>query len=538
MFQLIAKATIIFEIESECRTSILFLFPCMSRTRIAVAVAFVLTAHAWASTPDADFAAAERLFRLDNYAKARPFWTRAEQAFAARHDEVKATYARVSSLRGDSETILSYPAVSQEMARILETPLVQTNPKLRLRCLLVKGAADLSSKDPQSSGQVFDEALRVAASLNDRFWIGRISGELGITAFLKGDTAKAVELNARAFAIAKSLNDVQGEVRAKSLDGVGLLEQQRFDDALIRFNEALNFARADPDVRFPLMAYVGKSEALQAQGNQRESDALLEQALKYVEASNMQVYKADLLLELAGRSIKQKRVAAAESLLQQAAAASKNAGMPRPYAQAQLLMTQVYMAAGDFIRAESSINECITASRKLVDMYFLPQHLALAAEIETHLNHIPQADQDYEEAENLIEAMLLNVPSASVKASLIATMDAVFRGHFKLALEHENQLGTAFRIVERVRGRVVADNLRARPQGAESGDRLRVYQSCSVRRTSWNAGNSRTGFSVLKKSSTPPLSPKAASDFRSTANPWIWLPFIMSSNQAKLCSNT
>jgi len=448
----------------------------MSRTSIAVAGLFVLTARAWAWTPDSDFAAAERLFRLDNYAKARPLWLKAEQEFSSRHDEAKATYARVSRLRGDSETILSYPAVSQEMARLLETALVRANPELRLRCLVVKGAADLSSKDPQSSGQVFDEALHVAESLNDRFWIGRISGELGITAFLKGDTAKAVELNARAFAIAKSLNDVQGEIRAKSLDGVGLLEQQRFDDALIRLNEALNFARSEPDVRFPLMAYMGKSEVLQAQGNQRESEELLEQALKYVEASNMQVYKADLLLDLAGRAIKEKRIAVAQSLLQQAAAASKNAGMPRPYATAQLLMTQLYMGAGDFPHAESSINECITASRKLVDMYFLPQHLALAAEIEAHLNHIPQANQDYEEAENLVEAMLLNVPSASVKASLIATMDAVFRGHFKLAVERENQLDSALRIVERVRGRVVADNLRARPQGVESSERLRVYQ--------------------------------------------------------------
>ncbi len=138
--------------------------------------------------------------------------------------------------------------------------------------------------------------------------------------------------------------------------------------------------------------------------------------------------------------------------------------------------TQLYIAAGDFADAESSINECITASRKLVDMYFLPQHLALAAEIETRLNHIPQPNEDYEEAENLVEAMLLNIPSASVKASLIATMDSVFRGQFKLAVEHETELDSALRIVERVRGRVVADNLRARPQGAESGERLRVYQ--------------------------------------------------------------
>ncbi len=259
----------------------------MSRTKIAAAAVLVLAARAGAWTPDADFATAERLFRLANYAKATPLWIRAEAEFSTRHDEVKATYARVSRLRGDSETILSYPAVSMQMAGLLETPLVRTNSELRLRCLVVKGAADLSSKDPQNSGKVFDEALHIAESLVDRFWIGRISGELGITAFLKGDTAKAVELNARAFAIAKSLNDIQGEVRAESLDGVGLLEQQRFDGALIRFNEALNFARSEPDVRFPLMAYMGKSEALQAQGNQRESKALLEQALKYVEAGRM-----------------------------------------------------------------------------------------------------------------------------------------------------------------------------------------------------------------------------------------------------------
>jgi tetratricopeptide (TPR) repeat protein len=225
----------------------------MLRTKIAVAAAFALTARLCAQTGSADFAAAERLFRLDNYSKARPFWIRAEEEFNAGHNDVKATYARVSRLRGDSETILSYPAVSQEMARLLDTPLVRANSDLRLRCLVVKGTADLSSKDPESSGRVFDEALHVAEDLHDRFWIGRVTGELAVTAFLKGDTAKAVELNVRAFNIAKSLNDVQGEIRQKSLEGVGLLEQQRYDDALIRFNDALNFARSEPDVRFPLM---------------------------------------------------------------------------------------------------------------------------------------------------------------------------------------------------------------------------------------------------------------------------------------------
>ena len=99
---------------------------------------------------------------------------------------------------------------------------------------------------------------------------------------------------------------VQGEVRAKSLDGVGLLEQQRFDDALIRFNEALNFARSRAGRPISPDGLHGQIGSSSGQGNQRESDALLEQALKYVEASNMQVYKADLLLDLAGRAIKAK----------------------------------------------------------------------------------------------------------------------------------------------------------------------------------------------------------------------------------------
>ena len=177
-------------------------------------------------------------------------------------------------------------------------------------------------------------------------------------------------------------------------------------------------------------------------------------------------------------------------------------------------------------------------------MYFLPQHLALAAEIETHLNHIPQANQDYEEAENLVEAMLLNVPSASVKASLIATMDAVFRGHFKLAVEHENQLDSALRIVERVRGRVVADNLRARPQGAESSERLRVYQELNRLQSELfrttdieNAGNSRTGFSVLKKILTQPPCLKTVNASLFMANPWISPLFSAFWNPMKLFSN-
>ncbi len=412
-------------------------------------------------TPDENLATAERLFRLDNYSKARPLWLQAERQFANQGDREKALYAQVSRLRGDSETILSYPAVSQEISRLLNSHSVKSNPELRLRCLVVKGAADLSSKDPVTSGRVWTEAFQVADVLHDQFWIGRISGELAVIAFLKGDTPTAIKLNARAFEIAHRLNDIEGEIRQKSLGGVGLLEQQRYDDALIRFDDALKLARMDPDIRFPLMAYMGKAQALEAQGSIQKAEALRTEALDYVEGANMQVYKADLLLALAGQAIKQKHVEEAHDLLTRAAEAAKKARMPRPYAEANLRMTELYVSAGDYRHAEMSVTEGVAASRQLVDMYFLPQHLALAAEIEGHLGNFRRADEYYEEADQLVEGMLLNVSSALVKASLISTMDSVFRGHFELALQKENQIPSAFRIMELVRGRVVADNLRA-----------------------------------------------------------------------------
>lgn len=82
-------------------------------------------------------AEAERLFHLDNYAKASPLWLEAERKYSQRGEKEKALYARISRLRGDSETILSYPVVAKQIAAELDTPLVRGNPRLRLRCLIV-----------------------------------------------------------------------------------------------------------------------------------------------------------------------------------------------------------------------------------------------------------------------------------------------------------------------------------------------------------------------------------------------------------------
>jgi CHAT domain-containing protein len=360
-------------------------------------------------------------------------------------------------------TILSYPEVSRLLAEDLTKPIVQNNPDLRLRCLIVKATADLSINDPVSSGREWTEALALAQKLQQKGWEERARCELGIIAFLKGETAKAVELNESAYLAAKALNDIAGQVRARSLKGVGLVEQGQYEAAIPFLDEALALSKANPDVRFPLMAYMGKSEALEHQGKSRESGDLLEEARRFVDKTNMSVYKADLLVALGNKAAKAKDLSTARQYFEQAAAAARNAGMPRPYAGAMFHLTDLSVATGDLQSAERQVKEGLAADRKLIDMEYLPQHLATAAEIEARLGNLDQAEAFYEEAGDLIEAVMVNVPSATVKSALIASMSRVYRGHFRLALAQYHSTSRAFRVIEQARGRVVADRLRARP---------------------------------------------------------------------------
>ena len=244
---------------------------------------------------------------------------------------------------------------------------------------------------------------------------------------------------------------------------MGLLEQGQVEAALPFLDEALSLSKANSDIRFPLMAYMGKSQALEILGHSTESRELLEEARRFVNGTNMSTYKADLLIALGNKASKAKDVTSSRNLYQQAADAARKAGMPRPYADAMFHLTELCILAGDFQKAEQYVKEGLIADRKLIDMEYLPQHLATAAEIEAQLGKPDQADAYYEEAGDLIESIMMNVPSASVKSALIAAMSRVYVGHFRLALSSYHSVSKAFRVLEQARGRVIADRLRARP---------------------------------------------------------------------------
>ena len=407
-----------------------------------------------------EFLEAERLYWLDNWVKARPLYADCERGFAV-SDPAKALICKFSRLRADAETNLSYSAVSRTIARDLETERARTHPQVRLRGLIVKATADLSTHDPVLSGQEWEQVEELAHSLKENGWEGRAKGELGIVAYLRGDTAKAVALNTESFQTAKELHDVAGMIRAFSLKGVGLLERKAADQALPYFEQALDLARANPDVRFPLMAYMGKSQALASQGDTAGASRLLEQANEFVEHVGMTVYKADLAIALGVQAEKRGRLADAEAEFDRACAAAKLSHMPRPFADAMFHKIELRERNSDWRGAEKLIPAALTADRELIDIQFLPQHLAEAAEIELRIGNVARAREYLSQANDVIEAALTKAPSPSIERSLIATMNGVFVQRFELALNHDSNLARAFEILEDGRSRVIVGHLRS-----------------------------------------------------------------------------
>jgi len=93
-----------------------------------------------------------------------------------------------------------------------EHPLVRADDRLRLRVLVIKGETD-EDLDPSLAGIAWKEALAVAERLRDDAWANRVRGELGLVAFLEGNTGGAVMALGAALKTAQGNGDVSSQVR-------------------------------------------------------------------------------------------------------------------------------------------------------------------------------------------------------------------------------------------------------------------------------------------------------------------------------------
>jgi CHAT domain-containing protein/predicted negative regulator of RcsB-dependent stress response len=410
-------------------------------------------------------AEANRFAWLFNGPQAEPLYARAEALFAQVGDHRNELYAKIGRTRAEAET-MSFVDISDYLSTELKTPLVQDDAELKLWCLTSKGYTDIEI-DAASAKRDWEEAQVIAKSLGERQWEIRAKGELGLVAFLEGDSGKAARLVGGALLSTMTSGDVGGQVRYLELIGTGLNEIERREEAIPFFDRAINLAARTKDAGFPFMAYEGKAEALTALGKADEARSTLANALAQARVDHKRGHEAQLLILLGKLSEATDDKPQAIEYLEKAGALAGELKFYRMVSDAYFELAKIYREEGNIAKAEACLTTSLDASSRVGDRYYVPRNLTALAELKASEGQIAEATALYERAEDVIDGLLINSPGHYSKSSVASAMSETYREHFRLAAQ-THDVRKAFAILERVRGRTAADALRNVPSSGVS----------------------------------------------------------------------
>jgi len=432
--------------------------------RVVVVVAVLMCRAAFAQTPDPQklLAEADRLAWLRLWTRAEPLYAKAQETFTTAGDKRNALYAEVSRLRAQLPT-LPVPEVSERLSLYLEDPIVQNDERLRLRVLIIKGETD-EDLDPSLSQRSWTEALAIAQKLNESGWVNRARAELGLVAFLQGDTNTAIVNLGQAIKIAETSGDSSSLVRWLTLFGHGYVELGRAEQAFEFYERALKIARSVPELQMPFMTLVGKADALVKVGRVSEAEELVTTTLAEAAKEGSLGYQAELLLRLAFIAVERKQTARAMETMSRAAEFARAAGGNRILAGIALERARILRAARRPADAEAALREGIIASRSMGERILLPRLLAQLADLQLSVGRLAQASDLLHEADDLLEGLLTNASSPWVRGRILASMDGVVSARIRLEGERNGGDPVAlFAVLERSRARSLVDLLHSRP---------------------------------------------------------------------------
>jgi CHAT domain-containing protein len=418
--------------------------------------------------PEALLGIADHFYWLNNGPAAALLYARAEKLFSERGDTRNELHAKIGRLRSEAET-MSFVNLSRFLNEQLQNPIVQGDKRLRLWCLIAKGYTDIEI-DYRATKRDWLEAQEIANELGEKQWATRASGELGLVAFLEGTPGRAARLLGGALLSTMASGDTGGQIRFLELIGRGFEEVNRHTEALRFFERAIKLADAEKDSGLPFMAYEGKARALVALGKPQEAKAVLDDALGKARAQQKRGHEAELLI-LLGRLASQtgdRKQAIAD--LEGAAQFSKGVQFFRMEADAMFELATLYRDAGDLPTAEQRATDGLDASQRVGDRYYVPRNLTILADLKARRGRISEANALYEQAEDVIESMLISVDEPYWNSSVAASMSQTYLQHFELVTKSGDVPG-AFHVLERVRGRTLAwalEDRKAFPT-AESG---------------------------------------------------------------------
>ena len=146
--------------------------------------------------------------------------------------------------------------------------------------------------------------------------------------------------------------------------------------------------------------------------------------------------------------------------LTEAADVAKAGGLDRIEAEASSALASMLHDSGDNSGAATFARRGVASAQRAGDLYHLPQMMAILAEIEEKNGNLAGAEAAYNQATDLVDALLRGFANPKNRNTLIATMGRVFQGHFELALNTLHDLPKAFAIVESAKAQGLVELLR------------------------------------------------------------------------------
>jgi CHAT domain-containing protein len=404
---------------------------------------------------------ADRLAWLTNWYDALPIYAEVEQAATKFGNRRDAMYAKFGRLRGQMQTI-PLPDISEQIAADLDTPLASQDRRLRLRGLTVKGDIDLEW-DVLAAERDWREVLQLARELSEAGWENRANGELGMVSFLKGNTGEATRLVQQAYQNAEKSGDVGGQLRYMGTIAEGLRLAGYAPLALGYVDRALKFASEHPETGFPFVAYSTKVQTLLALKQPDEAERFAKTAMAEAKAGDRRIKEIELSMMLAQIAEKRGQPEQAIKHLEQAVQTAKAGQVQRLLAEAESALADAYRARGDLTQALRHATAAVTNTRAAGSRFLLPDRLRGLAEIHAAQGRVAEANRIYDQAVDIVEGIMVNVPSREAQARLVGVTSQIYEGHFRLVADKLNDPVKAYDVIERARGRAVADVLRTLP---------------------------------------------------------------------------
>ena len=414
--------------------------------------------------PNALIVEADRFFWLGNLDAAGPVYRRAEHLFRLNGDSRNEIYARVGALRSDGATPLT--EVSRALANLLRDSVVKADPQLRLWCVTAKGYNDFEI-DSESAKRDWVEALTIANTIGDSRWASRSNGELGLIAFVEGDTSSAVSRVGKALLSALKSGDVGAQIEYLTMAGIGFNEERRFSEALPFFKRAISTAKNARDTGFAYAAYEGQAASLLGLGKSEQANELLLHVLSVARTHGRRTEEAQVLLQLGDIAHASGNLEAAKENFTAAANLFQSIGLARGLDEVMFKLAGVYREQGRLDEASKALKVGMKSAHR-TDRYYLPRMITAMAELKVAQGRRQEAKKLFEQAEDIIDGLMVNLHNDFEMAAVAGAMSETYVEHFKLAVS-DNDVSQALRVLERARGHTAASLIREeKPKGNEA----------------------------------------------------------------------